>query len=176
MDIVLTYYTPFWSNAALISAACARPGYMAKREEKNKFDRFSQINLVPLIHETTRRPGYHAKKNHQMLLQRPRTTHQQASGTPGSPSKLHFTAASPNNNSDPSPRDPRCLLLTTPYAFLRGFHSSQQFIFTCYCVAPLRTCMADHCQSPQSTHERPQGPLMLTAHSGASRRCNPIIF
>ena len=29
-------------------------------------------------------------------------------------SNARSTAASPNNNSEPSPRDPRCLLLTTP--------------------------------------------------------------
>ena len=62
-----TYYvdtvilTPFSSNAGLISAA-TRPGYMAKREEKKKFDRYPRINLVPFILESTGRPGYHARK------------------------------------------------------------------------------------------------------------------
>ena len=73
MDIVFnldgqTYYidtaviTPFSANAGLISAASARPGHMAKREEKKKFDRTSRINLAPVILETTGRPGYHAQK------------------------------------------------------------------------------------------------------------------
>ena len=34
----------------------------AKREEKKKFDRYTCINLVPFILESTRRPGYHARK------------------------------------------------------------------------------------------------------------------
>ena len=73
MDIVVelrgsTYYidtaivTPFSSNAGLTLAASARPGYMAKREEKKKFDRYPRINLVPYIPESTGRPGYHARK------------------------------------------------------------------------------------------------------------------
>ena len=45
-----------------MTAASARPGYMAKREEKKKFDRYPHINLVPFILESTRRPGYHARK------------------------------------------------------------------------------------------------------------------
>ena len=72
MDIVFqlhgqTYYidtavvTPFSANAGLIAAASSRPGYMAKREEKNKFDRYPSINLVPFILETTGRLGYHAQ-------------------------------------------------------------------------------------------------------------------
>ena len=34
---------------------------MAKRAEKNKFDRYPHINLVPFILETTGRPGPHAR-------------------------------------------------------------------------------------------------------------------
>ena len=37
-------------------------GYVAKREEKNKFDRYPRINLVPFILKSTGRPGYHARK------------------------------------------------------------------------------------------------------------------
>ena len=73
MDIVsdlhgLTYYsdtavvTPFSFNGGLISAASARLGYMAKREEKKKFERYPRINLYPFVLETTGRPGYHAQK------------------------------------------------------------------------------------------------------------------
>ena len=36
--------------------------YMAKSEEKKKFDRYARINLVPFVLETTGRPGYHAQK------------------------------------------------------------------------------------------------------------------
>ena len=35
---------------------------MAKRAEKNKFDRYPHINLVPFILETTGRPSPHARK------------------------------------------------------------------------------------------------------------------
>ena len=50
------------SNPALIAAASARPGHMAKRAEKSKFDRYPHINPAPCILETTSRPVYHAKK------------------------------------------------------------------------------------------------------------------
>ena len=45
-----------------VSAASTKPGLTAKRAEKNKFDRYPQINLVPFILETTGRPGPHARK------------------------------------------------------------------------------------------------------------------
>ena len=57
-----TIVTPFSSNAGLISAASARPGYMAKREEKKKFVRYPRINLALFILESTGRPCYHARK------------------------------------------------------------------------------------------------------------------
>ena len=50
------------TNASLMTAASARPGYMAKREEKKKFDRYPHIKLVPFILESTGRPGYTARK------------------------------------------------------------------------------------------------------------------
>ena len=73
MDIVFNlhgqvYYidtavvTPFSANMGLMTAASARPGHMAKREEKKKFDKYPRINLVPFILETTGRPGFHAQK------------------------------------------------------------------------------------------------------------------
>ena len=46
----------------LVSAASTKPGLMAKRTEKNKFDRYPHINLVPFILETTGRRGPHARK------------------------------------------------------------------------------------------------------------------
>ena len=54
--------TPFSSSPALIAAASTRPGHMAKRAEKVKFDRYPHVNLVPFILETTGRRGHHAKK------------------------------------------------------------------------------------------------------------------
>ena len=79
MDIVFNlhgqaYYidtavvTPFSANAGLIATASTRPGYMAKREEKKKFDRYPRINLVPFILETSGRLGYHAQKFIQTTL------------------------------------------------------------------------------------------------------------
>ena len=53
---------PFSCNPSLVSAASTRQGLMAKRAEKNKSDRYPHINLVPLIVETTGRPGPHARK------------------------------------------------------------------------------------------------------------------
>ena len=41
---------------------------LAKRAEKNKFDRYPHINLVPFILETTGRPGPHARKFINFLL------------------------------------------------------------------------------------------------------------
>ena len=54
--------TPFSASAGLIASASTRPGFMAKREEKRKFDRDPRINLIPFILESTGRPGYHAQK------------------------------------------------------------------------------------------------------------------
>ena len=54
--------TPFSSNAGLISAASGRPGFMAKREEKETLGRYTRKKLAPFVFETTGRPGYHAKK------------------------------------------------------------------------------------------------------------------
>ena len=54
---------PFSCNPSLVSAASTKPGLMAKRAEKNKFDRYPHIKLVPFfILETTGRPGPHARK------------------------------------------------------------------------------------------------------------------
>ena len=52
----------------LLSAASTKPGLMAKRAEKTKFDRYPHINLVPFILETTGRPGPHARKFINYLL------------------------------------------------------------------------------------------------------------
>ena len=53
---------PLSCSPSLVSAASTKPGLMAKRAEKNKFDRYPHINLVPFILETTGRPGPHARK------------------------------------------------------------------------------------------------------------------
>ena len=52
----------FSCNPSLVSAANTKPGLMVKRAGKNKFDRYPHINLVPVILETTDRPGPHARK------------------------------------------------------------------------------------------------------------------
>ena len=59
---------PFSCNPSLVAAASTKPGLMAKRAEKTKFDRYPHINLVPFILETTGRPGSHAKKFINYLL------------------------------------------------------------------------------------------------------------
>ena len=55
LDVAMV--SPFSCNPALVAAASTRAGHMAKRAEKYKFDRYSHINLVPFILETTGRPG-----------------------------------------------------------------------------------------------------------------------
>ena len=59
---------PFSCSPSLVSAASTKPGHMAKRAEKTKFDRYPHINLVPFILETTGRPGPHARKFINYLL------------------------------------------------------------------------------------------------------------
>ena len=82
---------PFSCNPSLVSSASTKPGLMAKRAEKNNFDRYPHINLVPFILETTGRPGPHARKFINYLLP---------------PSKVSSTVPSPNNNSQPPLRHP----------------------------------------------------------------------
>ena len=53
---------PFSCNPSLVSAACTRPGFMARKAGKNNFDKYPHINFVPFILETTGRPGPHARK------------------------------------------------------------------------------------------------------------------
>ena len=45
----------FSCNPSLVAAPSTRPGHMAKRAEKSKFDRYPHFNLVPFILETTGR-------------------------------------------------------------------------------------------------------------------------
>ena len=54
MDVSIV--APFSCSSSLVPAASTKPGLMAKRAEKNKFDRYPHINLVP------GRPGPHARK------------------------------------------------------------------------------------------------------------------
>ena len=57
-------------NPSLVSAASTKPGLLAKSAEKNKFDRYPHINLVPFILETTGRPGPTCQEIHQLLIAR----------------------------------------------------------------------------------------------------------
>ena len=59
---------PFSCSPSLVSAASTKPGLVAKRAEKTKFDRYPHIKLVPFILETTGRPGPHARKFINYLL------------------------------------------------------------------------------------------------------------
>ena len=59
---------PFSCSPSVVSAASTKPGLMAKRAEKNIFDRYPHIILVPFILETTGRPGPHARKFISYLL------------------------------------------------------------------------------------------------------------
>ena len=64
----VSFVAPFSCNPSLVSAASTKPGLMAKRAEKGKFDRYVHINLVPFILETTGRPRPHARKFSSNLL------------------------------------------------------------------------------------------------------------
>ena len=66
-----------WMCPLLLLSLAVRPwslqpaqnqDFLAKRAEKNKFDRYPHINLVPFILETTGRPGPQAKKFISYLL------------------------------------------------------------------------------------------------------------
>ena len=102
MDVVFnlrsnTYYidtavvTPFSSIAGLISAASARDGFMAKREEKKKFDWYSPYQPGPLnpgTHRLTRLPR---TKIHQKSQQLTRITQQLPFAMLEEPSRSPFT-------------------------------------------------------------------------------------
>ena len=96
--------TTFSSKPTLIAAASTRPGHMAKRAEKVKFDRYPHTNLVPFILETTGRPGHHAKKFISSLM-KDADNPSLAIRTPCLPSRVSSTAPFPNNNFQPQPRD-----------------------------------------------------------------------
>ena len=67
-NLDVSIVAPFFCSPSLASAASTKPGLMAKRAEKTKFDRYPHINLVPFILETTGRPGPHARKFINYLL------------------------------------------------------------------------------------------------------------
>ena len=134
MDIVvalrgLTYYidtaivATFSSSVSLMTAASARLGYVAKREEEKKFDRYPRINLIPFILETTGRPGYHAQSSSDNSTAT-RTTHRQPSGTLGQLSKPHCTTASPNNSFEQSLRDRHDFCPTHGTPLLLSLHAT----------------------------------------------------
>ena len=93
----VSIFASFSCNPSLVSAASTRPGHIAKRAEKSKFDRHPHINLVPFILETTGRPGQHARKFISNLM-KDADNSQLAIGTPDQPSRAYSTAPSPNNN------------------------------------------------------------------------------
>ena len=104
--------TPFSANTGLMSAASARPGNMAKREEKkNSTDTpastWSLSSWRPLDDLVF------TPRNSLNTSTTTRTTPLLPSETPGPPSKPHSMAASPNNNSGQSPRDHTALCLTS---------------------------------------------------------------
>ena len=120
---------PFSCNPSLVAAASTKPGLMAKRAEKAKFDGYPHINLVPFVLETTGRPGSHAKKFINYLLRDAEMliTHQLLSETPGPPSRAFSTVPSPNNNLWQPLRDYRVPLSHTVDSYI---------LFLCLRVPP----------------------------------------
>ena len=104
---LMSQFFPFSSSPSLIATASKRPGHMAKRAEQVKLERYPHVNLVPFFLETAGRPGYHAKQFVSNLM-KDSGNHLVASETPGQPSRVSFTAPSPNNNSQLQPRDAFC--------------------------------------------------------------------
>ena len=68
MYLDVSIVVPFSCNPSVVSPTITKRGLMAKRAEKNKFDRYPHINLVPFILETTSRLGPHARKFISYLL------------------------------------------------------------------------------------------------------------
>ena len=90
---------PFSCNPSLVSAASTKPGLMAKRAEKTKFDRYPHINLVPFILETTGRPGSHDRKFINYLLRDADNPPIAVRDTWSTIQNVFFTVPSPNNYS-----------------------------------------------------------------------------
>ena len=120
---------PFSCNPSLVSAASTKPGLMAKRAEKTKFDRYPHINLVPFILETTGRPGPHARKF--IICCETLITHKLLSETLGPPSRVFSTVPSPNNNLWQPLRDSWDLLSHSAASYIR---------FLCLQVPATRDC------------------------------------
>ena len=183
MDIVFnlrghTYYidtavvAQFSSNPGLISAASARTSHMAKREEKEQFNRYPRINLVPSLLETADDLA---------------TTHKSSSNT--------YTAI--RTTTPTAIRDAWAATLTT----LQSCISIQQLrVVTTRLQAPVphhptrvlpwpspqhRSSLHTLVPDPPSPHGRPlpvaavntqpQGRRRRSAPSEASRLCSPII-
>ena len=71
LSLTLTVQSRIWMCPLLLLSLAVRPWSLLpaqnqdlwpREREKNKFDRYPHINLVPFILETTRRPGPHARK------------------------------------------------------------------------------------------------------------------
>ena len=59
--------SPYSADPTLMAAASAKPGHMARRAERSKFNRYPGHKLIPFVLETTGRPGYHARQFVQQL-------------------------------------------------------------------------------------------------------------
>ena len=112
----ITYYidtaivTPFSSIARLISAASARPGYMAKCDEKSSTD--TPASTWPHSFKSPQGDRDTTPESSSNTPTTTRTTRRQPFGTPGQPFKPPCTTASLNNNSGRSPRDRQDYRLT----------------------------------------------------------------
>ena len=156
--------TPFSANAGLIAAASTRPSYMAKREEKKKFDRTPRINLVPFILETTGRPGLPCTKVHQTPIQRhgpPCNSHTRRVGChPNHTPRLHLQATTPGGHH----------VTALPTV------SSPSHHHPAYTPPPSSPLDPRHLSLPQPTCISPRSPSPLFSCSGhfATQPCSAL--
>ena len=86
-------------QSVLVSAASTKPGLMAKRAEKTKFDRYPHTSILSRSFLRQLADLAHMPGNSLIICCEMLITHQLLSETLGPPSRVFSTVPSPNNNS-----------------------------------------------------------------------------
>ena len=121
---------PFSCNPSLVAAASTKPGLMAKRAEKAKFEGIRTSILSRSFLRQLADP-VHMPRSSLIICCEMLATHQLLSEIPGLPSRSFSTVPSPNNNLWLPLRDPWSLL----------FHPAASYIlFLCLRVLATRFC------------------------------------